>query len=222
MSVDSSQMGSHQNFSTFLETHKGIAIGGGVVLLLIVVGIAMRSKQKTLPATSTADLSGLDQGKIYVPTQTSFSTQNVKYGPQINSNDPLLTTVSGTQTVTGPTTTTTTTKTTNPPPVVVVPPVVNPPPRVNPPPVPVPITNKGLIWDTRRVVLGGETLSSIAAGQTRYLRTKGMPGSMSITWNDLWAHNQGVITQYAQQHGYRTDYWNWIFPGETIIVPRWG
>ena len=210
MSTDASQMGSHQNFSSFLETHKGIAIGGGVVLLLIVVGIAMKSKQSTLPATSTgtADLSGLSGGKIYVPTSTSFSTQNIKYGPQINSNDPLLTSVSGTQTVTGPTTTTTTN--------------THIPPRALPPPTPVPVTNKGLIWDTRRAVLGGETLSSIAAQVTRQLRAAGMPGSMSVTWNDLYAHNTIIITQYANQHGFRTDVWNWIFPGEVITVPRWG
>lgn len=210
MSTDSSQMGSHQNFSTFLETHKGIALGGGVILLLVVVGIAMRSKQSTLPATATADLSGLSGGKIYVPTSTSFSTQNIKYGPQINSNDPLLTAVSGSQTITGPTTTTTTY------------PPAQPPTRTPPPPTPVPITNKGLIWDTRRVVLGGETLSSIASQQTRYLRTKGMPGSMSITWNDLMAHNMSVITKYANMHGHMQNVQDWIFPGETLIVPRWG
>lgn len=218
MSMDSSGLASHESFSDFLATHKGIAIGGGVILLLIVAGIALRSKNTaTLPASSTADLSGLTGGKIYVPTSTSFSTQNVKYGPQINSNDPFLTNVSGTQTVGGPTTSTTTT-TTYPPPG----PPTPVPPRVIPPPTPVPISNKGLIWDTRRTILGGETLSSIAAGQTRYLRTKGMPGSMIITWNDLYGHNTDLINRTAQQHGYRSDYWNWIFPGEVITVPRWG
>lgn len=203
-------MGSHQNFSSFLETHKGIAIGGGVILLLVVVGIAMRSKQSTLPATSTgtADLSGLSGGKVYVPTSTAFTTENIKYGAF--SNDPNLVTVTNSGNKT--TTTTTTNTETN----------THIPPRALPPPTPVPVTNKGLIWDTRRAVLGGETLSSIASQQTRYLRTKGMPGSMQVTWNDLYAHNTTLISQQAAAHGHTTDVWNWIFPGETLIVPRWG
>lgn len=219
--ADETFTGQRGSFTGFLETHKGIAIGGGVVLILVLAGIMTRQKTTaTLPASSTADLSGLTKGLVYVPTQTSFSTQNIKYGPQVNSNDPNLTSVSGTQTgvsINKPTTTTTTTTTTNNPPTSTAP---HTPPT--PIPVPVPQGAKGLIWDTRRTILGGETLSSIAAGQTRYLRTKGMPGSMIITWNDLYAHNTDVINRTAQAHGFRTDYWNWVFPGEVITVPRWG
>src|SRR5947209_20600332 len=99
MSEQPGGLAPHESFSTFLETHKGIAIGGGVILLLVVAGVMMKSKQSTLPATATADLSGLTGGKVYVPTSTAFTTTNVKYGPQINSNDPLLTSVTGTQTI---------------------------------------------------------------------------------------------------------------------------
>jgi hypothetical protein len=211
MSTDGSQLASHGSFTDFLETHKGIAIGGGVILLLVVAGIMMKQKTTaTLPAGSTADLSGLTGGKIYVPTSTAFTTTNVKYGPQINSNDPLLTSVSGTQTVTGPTTTTTTTD------------PVHTAPHTPPVPIPPPPTKgKGLIWDARYTIRGGETLSSIAASLTRSLRATGMPGSMSLTWHDLYGHNTDLINRTAQAHGFRTDYYNWIFPGEIITVPRW-
>lgn len=214
MSVDATQIQSHQNFATFLETHKGIAIGGGVILLLVIAGIMMRSKQKTLPVTATGgapDLSGLTGGKVYVPSQTTFSTQNIKYGPL--SNDPNLTSATLRDAFN-------TTSTSNVPPSSI---GGQPDPRPLPPvPAPPPTAGKGLIWDTRRTVLGGETLSSIAAGQTRYLRSKGMPGSMMITWHDLYAHNTDVIARAAQAHGYTSDVWNWIFPGEILTVPRWG
>ena len=207
----------HESFSQFVQTHQGLVIGGGVVAILVLAGMFMRSKQPSVPTSTTADLSGLPEGKIYVPTQTSFSTQNIKYGPQINSNDPNLTNVSGTQTVGGPTTTTTTTN--NPP--WRKPPVTG---GHEPPPVPQPPRkdSKSLRWDQRYTVRGGKTLSSIAAARTRTLRAQGMPGNMTLTWHDLYAHNTAIINKYAQQHGYKSDYWNWIFPNETITVPRWG
>ena len=216
MSTDSSQMGSHQNFSSFLETHKGIALGGGVILLLVVAGVMMKSKQSTTPATATTgDLSGLHGGIVYVPTQTSFSTQNIKYGAQVNSNDPNLTSVSGTQTVTGATTTTTKTTTNTG--------GTSTAPHTPPVPIPTPVTSKGLKWDTQYTILGGQTLSSIAAQVTRTLRAAGMPGSMSVTWHDLYAHNTNVInaTSAAHHNPIPGGPWNDIFPGEVITIPRW-
>lgn len=220
-------MSQHESFSEFVSTHQGLVIGGGLVLILILAGFFMNSKNKTLPvSTATGDLSGLQNGNlVYVPTSTTFSTQNIRQGAF--SNDPNLTTVTNSPVNSGnPTTSTTTTTTTN-----------NPPPthsgpgdhpdgggtRQPPTPVPPPPThNKGLIWDQGHTVLGGETLSAIAAAVTRQLRAQGMPGSMSVSWNDLYAHNQAVVTQYANMHGFRADVWNWIFPGERITVPRWG
>jgi hypothetical protein len=211
-----------QNFSTFVSTHNGLVIGGGIILLLILAGMFMNSKNKTAPATTAVgDLSGLTGGKVYVPTSTNFTTENIKYGPQ--SGDPNLTSITNspvniqsgnptTTTINKPTTTTTTTNN-NPIIPTRTPPVGTPPP---------PTHGKGLIWDQRHAILGGETLSGIAASLTRTLRAQGMPGSMSVTWNDLYGHNQAVVQQYANAHGFHTDYWNWIFPGESITTPRWG
>lgn len=211
----------HQSFSNFVSTHHGLVIGGGVVLVLVLAGAYMSSKNKTTPTTTaTGDLSGLTNGVVYVPTSTSFSTTNERYGAF--SNDPNLKTVTNSGN-----TTTTTTKTINPPPTV--PPVHTgggsdgghvPPPPVPPPPT----KGKGLIWDSGYVISGGETLSSIASKITFQLRQQGMPGSMSVTWHDLYAHNTNVInsTSAAHHNPIPGGPWNDIFPGERITVPRWG
>src|SRR5438270_5958084 len=192
MSVDPGSMQSHQSFSDFVSSHQSLVYGGGVVLVLVVAGIFMNSKNKTAPATSTADLSGLTGGKVFVPTSTNFTTENIKYGQF--SNDPNLTTVTNSGNVNK---TTTVTKTVNPIPV---------PVRQPPPPTPVPPTRgKGLIWDQRYSIHGGETLSSIAAVITRNLRARGMSGSMSVTWHDLYGHNTDLINRTAQAHGFRSD-----------------
>jgi hypothetical protein len=225
-------MQSHGSFSEFASSHQGLVIGGGIILVLVLAGMFM-NKNKTLPSNTSAttgapDLSGLANGDIvYVPTQTNFETINKSQSGVFASNDPTLTTVT-TGAVNSPTTTTTT----NNPPKVVLPnpvpkqsgPIPQPPvTRAPAPPAPTPKpTTKGLIWDQKHTILGGETLSIIAAAVTRQLRAQGMPGSMSITWNDLYAHNTAVVNQYAQAHGFKTDFYNWIFPGEVITVPRWG
>ena len=225
--ADETTLAQHQSFSDFVRTHQGLVVGGGVVAILVLAGMFMRSKSPSTPVTSaTGDLTGLTGGNlVYVPTQTTFSTQNES--GIFASNDPNLTSISS-----GPVNSPTSTTTTNNPPRPPVPPwrkpplrrppgppTRNPPPPVPKPPVP---AGKALRWDSRHTIRGGETLSSIAAAQTRTLRAQGMPGNMTLTWHDLYAHNTAVITKYANQHGYRQDVWNWVFPGETITVPRWG
>jgi hypothetical protein len=227
----------------WIEAHPDLALAGGAVGVLLIAGSFFKARTPTAGST-TQDLSGLKNGIVYVPTQTSFTTEN-KSGV-FASNDPALTTVT-----TGPVNSPVTTTTNNPPVIQPAPgpcrvgyhfePTVAihsgsypttggscvpnstgpikqpPPPGPNPPP-----TTKSLKWDQSYTIIGGDTLSAIAAKLTVKLRAQGMPGSMSVTWNDLWAHNTATITRYAQQHGFKTDYWNWIFPGETITVPRWG
>lgn len=216
----------------FVQAHPGIAIGGGVVLLLLIGGSILKTKQPatTNPNAPLGDLSGLQNGIVYVPTQTSFITNN-KSGV-FASNDPTLTTIT-TGPVNSPTSTSTTTTTNNPVyrghpipgPKPVPTPAPPPPPRNPPPPQPQPpVKAKGLIWDQRHTILGGETLSGIAATLTRQLRAQGMPGSQSITWQDLYAHNTAVInaTSAAHHNPIPGGPWNDIFPGELISTPRWG
>jgi hypothetical protein len=235
----------------WIEAHPDIALAGGAVGVLLIAGSFFKAKTPATGTSTTQDLSGLKNGIVYVPTQTSFTTNNRTQSGVFASNDPALTSVT-TGPVNSPTTTKTTTTTTNTPVPVPQPapgpcragyhyepgsvivagsypiqggtcvpnstgPIkLPPPPGPNPPP-----TTKSLKWDQSYTILGGDTLSAIAAKLTTRLRAAGMPGSMSVTWNDLWAHNTATITKYAQQHGFKTDYWNWIFPGETITVPRW-
>jgi hypothetical protein len=84
----------------FIEMHPDMAIAGGVVLAIVVVAWAVSRSTRT-PATANPtapDLSGLTNGLVYVPTQTTFSTSNVG----AFSNDPNLQTVTnvGNQTTT--------------------------------------------------------------------------------------------------------------------------
>lgn len=226
MSVDPGIMETHSSFSAWVGEHKGLVIGGSVVAVLILAGLFMNNKTGA-PASSVsggpADLSGLHGGLVYVPTSTSFQTQNIN---EINSNDPNLTSISGTQTITGPTYNNPTTTINNPPPVHHPgPPPVPGPVREPPPPHPQPPTRgRSLIWDQGHNVAGGETLSGIASSVNRDLHRQGMPGSMSLTWNDLYGHNKDVVDRNSTQHGNPIGGgpWNNIFPGEHIVVPRWG
>lgn len=230
MAIDPSSMQAHSGFANFVDTHKPLVIGGGVVAVLLVASHFMtRNKAPAAPGTGAPDLTGLTNGNlVYVPTQTSFTTENIKYGPQ--SNDPNLTTITGSPVTIGSnnpktTTTTTTTSTTNNPPGPKPPVVVPPPVSRNPPPKPpVPVTTKRVIWDQRYTIRGGDTLSAIAASYTRTLRGAGMPGSQLVTWNDLYAHNTATINQWSNSHGNPIPGgpWNNIFPGEVITTPRWG
>lgn len=192
--------------TAFIESNPSLALGSGVVLLLLVVGSLL--KKKTMPTTNPnglaggGDLSGLQNGNIvYVPTQTTFSTINRNSGN----------------------TQTTTTTTVNPPPVINPPNIFFPPRPPIPQPKP-PATGKALVWDQRYTIRGGQNLTMVAADVTRRLRAAGMPGSQSVTWHDLYAHNTSVINETAAAHHNPIPGgpWNDIFPGETITVPRWG
>lgn len=133
----------------FVEGHPTLVIGGGLILLLLIAGSMLKknlggvSNPTTDPNATGADLSGLTpDGKgghiVYVPTQTSFTTDNV--GADF-SNDPNLKSIKtgNIYTNSNPYTlstenNTTTTTTTNPPPRPVVnPPIVIPPVHVPPP-----------------------------------------------------------------------------------------
>lgn len=179
---------------TWIEDHPSISLAGGIILLVLLVAAVSRNKTST-----TTNPNGLQNGIVYVPTQTSFTTINR-----------------------GNTSTSTTTTTINPGPVQ----APGPPPIKAPgPPQPKPpVTGKHLIWDQHHTITGGETLTSIAASLTRSLRAAGMPGSQSVTWHDLYAHNTGVIneTSAAHHNPIPGGPWNDVFPGETIVVPRWG
>lgn len=230
-----------------VDKNPTLVLGGGVVLILL-VGYQLTKKKTPSPAMTnpngmSGDLSGLvtdGQGGhvVYVPTQTTFSTTNQNQQGVFASNDPSLTTI------TGPIGTTTT----NPPSIIASPPTVvtgppgpqgnpgkqgppGPPPNAGPPhkqpPPPIvapPTRGKNLYWDQRYSVSRGETLSSIALNRTRWLRNnKGFPGSMSISWNDLYAHNTAVInaTSAAHHNPIPGGPWNDVFPGENIVIPDW-
>jgi hypothetical protein len=223
----------------WLKENPPLVIGGVIIGAVVLFGLVLKPKT---PATSTpnADLSGLQNGNlVYVPTSTSFTTENINKGTNIGNTTTTSTTTSTTTTGDGrtcrpgyhflaghlglavpdgsyavsggyciPNTTT-----------------VTPPPRKPPAPPPNPKpTSKSLVWTDRHTISGGETLSSIAASLTTKLRAAGMPGSQSITWHDLYAHNTSVINEQAAAHHNPIPGgpWNDVFPGEVITVPKWG
>lgn len=246
----------------FIAEHPAIAVGGVVVVLFAGYMLLNKGKTASQPSANTAqgqatmtDLTGLStdaQGNhvVYVPTTTTFTTNNRITGSNVNSpnsttatssvNAPSATSVTSTPstTVNAPTTTTVTVSNTVPPTPVPVPTPAPPPPSTTPSsntpgrtgtPAPTPQHKGGLVWDQHYTIRGGDTLSGIAANLTNSLRRAGMPTSLSVTYNDIYAHNTVTINKYAQQHGtpiknpaFPTPAAiNNIFPGEIIVVPRW-
>jgi hypothetical protein len=76
----------------WLERNPTIALGGAVVGVLIVGGYMLSKKAGgatiggTNPSGATQDLSGLTNGVVYVPTSTSFTTENSTDASQTVSN----------------------------------------------------------------------------------------------------------------------------------------
>lgn len=213
MSVDANSLQKpHGNIAQFLETHPQLEIAG-VVLLLVLAGAYFKNKStpttaSNAPATAA---SGLTDNTVYRPTSTTFET--IYKGAYNSDNTTTTTSTTNTATdggkiITGDTD-----------------PHKQPPTHSPPPPQPVPRpTSKSLIWDQRYTIRGGETLSSIASVVTRNCRGQGMPGSQSVGWHDLYAHNTNTINAESAAHHNPIPGgpWNDIFPGETITVPRWG
>lgn len=201
----------------FVATHKGLVIGGGLILVLVVAGKMMTNKSSPTgsvngPLSSFGDPSHQGGMTAYVPTSTTFTTIN----QGAFSNDPALENIANSGNTTTTTSATSTTKTVQPPA------IVGPPTRPpGPQPIPAP-TNKRLIWDQGYSVSSGQTLSLIASIVTRNCRAQGMPTTMTVTWGDIYSQNQATVTSQAQAHGFKSDYWNWIFPGERLTVARWG
>lgn len=200
----------------FLEAHPALDIAG-LVLLLVLAGAYFKNRSAATTASNAplTDTSGLTNGTVYRPTQTTFST--IYKGAYDSNNTTTTTTTTTNETakdggkiINGATGGN---KTPSPP--------VHSPPPPQPPPRP---TNKSLIWDVRYTIRGGETLSSIASVVTRNCRAQGMPGSQSVTWGDLYSHNTATINADSAAHHNPIPGgpWNDIFPGETITVPRWG
>jgi hypothetical protein len=132
--------------SEYVQTHKPLVIGGGLAIL-VVAGYYLSKKGTTTATTpgATADLSGLTNGLVYVPTSTNFTTEN--QSGVFASNDPNLTSLT-----TGATNSpiTTTTKTNNRSSSIIgLPPSNNPPPppprAPAPNPAPAPATGGGLL-----------------------------------------------------------------------------
>jgi hypothetical protein len=123
----------------YVEAHKPLVYGGAIVIL-VVAGYFMTKKSSTTTATGQqADLTGLTNGLVYVPTQTNFTTDN--QSGIFASNDPTLTSVSNSGPINSTSTTITKTETGKP---IIMPPVSQPPAKSQPPkPAPVPVANNG-------------------------------------------------------------------------------
>jgi len=195
-------------FSDFVDSHSTLLIGAGVLAVLVIGGQLIGKKDAVSGSgAGQQDLSGLQNGNIvYVPTQTTFSTENVG---QDFSNDPSLTSVTtGNTAVNSPTTggtTTTTTVTVNPtptPPTNGNPPPVQKPPATTTPPPPAksaPAKHYQLVWGAIHVVTTDDTnqgmnaLNHIASQSTMIMQTQQhAPSNVSINANDIKSHNPGL------------------------------
>jgi hypothetical protein len=202
-----------------------------------------------LPYTDNSGLINPLTGQqiAYVPTGTSFTTNNV--GAELNGQQGAVT-VNATNSITSssPTTVTNSQSRTRQrhvapaPPIAPATPVVNnpaptPPAAIVSPPAPAPPASPtpvsaapvtppaqyAIVWNYPYTVKGGDTLSGIAANITSAAHTAGMPSSQSITWQDIYNHNTNVINSTATAHGNPIPGgpWNNIFPGEQLQLATW-
>lgn len=72
-------------------------------------------------------------------------------------------------------------------------------------------TNCALCYEIK----GGDTLISIIQ---RAYGTQVAPNGLVI-WESIYNKNAKTITACAQSHGFGSDYWDHIFPGERICLP---
>ncbi len=232
-----------QGTGGFIASHPTLLIGSGVVALLLLVAFLNKRNNTTATGGTSQNLTGIAADSsgnhiVYVPTSTSFSTQNI--GAEF-SNDPNLQSIqTGAIVTNSPITQSTSTATTS---TQITKPIVNsippnaPPPVVEPPkggtstggvhPVKAPPTpappSKGIKWNSTYTVLGGDTLSGIAAKITAQIRSAGAPSNTLVTYQQIFGYNSSVITSTSNAHGNPIPGGpqNNIFPGERIIVPSW-
>jgi len=237
-----------ENTGGFIASHPTLLIGGLVVGLLLLVAYFSNKKKNSAAGGSTSqDLSGIATDSagnhvVYVPTSTSFTTENI--GAQYSNNPNLQSITSGDIITNSPINQTRSTSTKGAAPVVVgsvAVPITNPP--ITPPPVtplptggtvsggvtpvkstPAPAPARyGIVWNYPYVVGAGDTLSGIASNITAAARKAGMPAGMAITWQDIYNYNKAVIDSTAAAHGNPIPGGpqNNIFPGEHISLAGW-
>ena len=209
----------------WIEEHPIVLIAGGIAIVLFVVPKVLKLGQTSNGTTPTNSMLGSSNdagtGTSYIPTQTIFTTVNKYTGSNVNSPN------SATSSVSAPSATTVTAPSANSTTVTVpvsvtsnTPVTVNTPPRMGTP-APNPPTGGHLQWDQNYTIHSGDTLTGVAAKLTSSLRSSGMPGNVSVTYADIFAHNTAIITTTAAKHGIKSGFANWIYPGEIITVPRW-
>lgn len=81
-----------------------------------------------------------------------------------------------------------------------------PAPAPAPAPTPTPTSPGPVSQPTTYSVVSGDTLSGIAS-------------RFGTTWQNLYDMNRNIIDNAAHQHGFYSNEYNWIFPGEQLVVP---
>lgn len=81
-----------------------------------------------------------------------------------------------------------------------------PAPAPAPAPTPTPTSPAPVSQPQTYPVVSGDTLSGIAS-------------RFGTTWQNLYDLNRNIIDNTAHQHGFYSNEYNWIFPGERLVVP---
>lgn len=209
-------------FMQVIDEHPEASLAVLALGAVVVGGVLLKKNAHTATGTANGGVvpSGLAKDAngnpiVYVPTSTSFSTQNI--GAQF-SNDPSL------QSVTTGAITTNSPVTVSAGPVTVQstpkPPTANPIPTQPHPaphqPAPAPPARYGLQWGARHSVTSDDTnhgsgaLAYIAANSTTIMHTQQhAPSSASISAADIVKHNPGLRTNSL------------LKVGQTIVLPSW-
>jgi hypothetical protein len=164
---------------------------------------------------------------VYVPTGTSFTTNNV--GAQFTGQTGSVTvnatnSISPTTKVVAPVSPIAPSKpiVNNPAPLPSTPSIIASPTPVSQPPV-TPPPQKSVKWTGSYIVKGGDTLAGIASQVSNNLRAQGAPVNTVVTYQQIYSNNKSIIDSTSNAHGNPIPGgpWNNIFPGERLIIPVW-
>lgn len=206
---------SSSGVSSWLENNPTLALGGAIILVLIVGGYLLSHKAgaaKNVAATTPADLSGLQtnaQGNplVYVPTQTVFSTYNATDASQSVTN-------SGSGNVTtGPSTAgnTTSTSTSASSPGPIKKPPVSGPPKVY------------MQWN-ETYITHGQSLDLVAKNASISMNNDAIKynahGSFVVTGQQIYNANQATVNAFWAAHKIKGNFTGTNVTGLSITIPH--
>jgi len=211
---------SHTGVGAWLDANPTLALGGLVVIVLIAGGTLLSKKNAKTGVAGTGstvngittdangrviqDLSGLSNGTVYVPTQTTFSTYNATDASQTVSS------IGGGNITTGPSSAgnQTTTGASHPGP-------------IKKPPVEHP-SKATIVW-TQHYITSGQSLDLVAKNASISMRNAankmGASGMFMVTGQQIYNNNKSAVDQFWLIHKVKGNKTGTNVTGLQLLLP---